>query len=194
MAAAQWTLCRLAGLALSTALLAACASLQLSEPYDARIEDGVNTYHKSFIVFTKGLQFAGHGEDGRYDAPASRAFYATAAAELGNTILRAKANNPDGTCPSAEAAALGLGGLIDAVAPGGLPQGLADDDATAEVVTLADGSCTVVTLLVLKYLHDSFERIHRKQTFVSPNFVLAQGQNIDSAAETAITAEQSKRP
>jgi hypothetical protein len=191
MIALRWRPRWIAALALASALLAACSTLQLSEPYDARIEEGVNSYHRSFVIFAKGLEFAGRSEAGRYDSPASQEFYASAAAELGNTILRARANNPDGTCPSAEAAALGLDGILSAVGdavPG------AQEDAAAEAPALTDGSCTVVTLMVLKAVHDRFEGVHKTQGFVSAGFTKAQGRNIEAAAEIAITAEQSKRP
>ena len=163
--------------ALALALfLSACSALHLNEPYDARIEDGVNAYQKSFAGFVKHLQFAGRSGGGRYDNSDVRAFYESAAAELSNTILRARANNPGGTCPTARAAALGL------------------EELESDAEQLTAGSCTVVTLLVLKQLHDDFEGVHRTQSFVSPAFAVRQSANIDRAAEIAISAEHSKQP
>ena len=180
--------------------LAACSALQLSEPYDPQIENGVNAYHKSFIVFAKGLQFAGRGDpEARYDSETSRAFYAASAAELSNTILRARAARPDGTCPAAQAAALGLDALVGTVTAAAgqqLPDVLvkSQDEINANARELTEGSCTVITLAVLMAVHDKFEGVHRAQGFVSGGFAFAQSRNIEAAAEIAITAEQSKKP
>ena len=68
------------------------------------------------------------------------------------------------------------------------------DEIAANARELTEGSCTVITLTVLKAVRDKFEGVHRTQGFVSSDFAFAQSRNIEAAAEIAITAEQSKKP
>jgi hypothetical protein len=92
---------RLAARARTTALLgaamllAACA-VQLVDPYDEVIDDGLMTFNQDFLQFMAGIKENVPSEDASYASNTS--FYNQQQAAIGTLVQRAKASDPGGRC------------------------------------------------------------------------------------------------
>ena len=131
---------RLAARARTTALLgaamllAACA-VQLVDPYDEVIDDGLMTFNQDFLQFMAGIKENVPSEDASYASNTS--FYNAQQAAIGTLVQRAKASDPGGRCLERGAdAGRGAAGRFDRPARRG------DDRSAAADAAAAPRSCS----------------------------------------------------
>jgi hypothetical protein len=84
-----------AGWLVSTVFLAACA-VQLVDPYDEVIDNGLMTFNQDFLQFMAGIKENVPSEDGSYASNTS--FYNQQQAAIATLVQRAKASDPGGRC------------------------------------------------------------------------------------------------
>jgi hypothetical protein len=117
----------------SAVLLAACA-VQLVDPYDEVIDNGLMSFNQDFLQFMAGIEENVPSEDASYASNVS--FYNQQQAAIATLVQRAKASDPGGSC-TATAATQGAVQRVDSIV---LPE-----DAETEQPP-PTGSCTTILL------------------------------------------------
>ncbi len=190
--------------ALSLLVLTSCA-VQLTEPYNAQIEEGLNAYHKSVVTFVRKMELAANKAEGRYDRPEVRAFYAESDGVLTNLVVKAEADAPGGNCAGSRIAAKGaeififqttdqlsrVVARIDGVDAQQLSDSVAklNDDSSE----LRRGSCTVVVLNALRLNHQALESLHRDEVFLKPPISTIALDIIGDGVRVALINENAKK-
>lgn len=184
------------GLPLVAALLlsAGCAGLQLVPAYDPEIEKGLNTYHVGVLDFISTMEATRASVSGTYKGQSVRAYYAASDAALGNLVVQAEANEPEGSCGASRLAGLGLQELAQRT--GELAADLDDSlggDTVAAEAELTRGSCTVITLRALQENHRSMQALHRMEGRLVPPVSTISRDLLNDSVRIALTTEKSKK-
>ena len=156
--------------------LAACANVQL---VDVAIEDGVNKYHKDVTSFLK--------LNVNYDSQQAKNFYATAAADLANVVVRAQVVAVRTSCDDGKFAE-----SIATAARSGIVAANLPDPGGADV-SLSDGSCTVVALKVLQANHVRLEAMHKRNGTLGPFRAALWAELMNSSVRIALTTEAANK-
>jgi hypothetical protein len=122
-----------AGWPASVMLLAACA-VQLVDPYDEVIDNGLMSFNQDFLQFMAGIEENVPSEDASYAS--STSFYNEQQAAIATLVQRSKASDPGGSC-SGTAATQGAVQRVDALV---LPGDAKTDQPPPT------GSCTTILL------------------------------------------------
>jgi hypothetical protein len=117
----------------SVMLLAACA-VQLVDPYDEVIDNGLMSFNQDFLQFMARIEENVPSEDASYASNTS--FYNEQRAAIATLVQRAQASDPGGSC-TATAATLGVEQRVDSIV-------LPEDAKTAQPPPT--GSCTTILL------------------------------------------------
>jgi hypothetical protein len=117
----------------SAVLLAACA-VQLVDPYDEVIDNGLMSFNQDFLQFMAGIEENVPSEDASYASNTS--FYNQQQAAIATLVQRARASDPGGSC-TGTAVTQGAVQRVDSIV---LPS-----DAKTEQPPPA-GSCTTILL------------------------------------------------
>jgi uncharacterized protein (DUF697 family) len=116
-------------------LLAACA-VQLVEPYDEVIDDGLMSFNQDFLQFMAGIEENVPGEVASYASNTS--FYNAQQAAIATLVQRSKASDPGGTCSSSAITAGAVQGVNAIVLP------------DAAKTPQPPGSCTTILLTYIQ--------------------------------------------
>jgi hypothetical protein len=119
---------------LASALVLAACAVQLVDPYDEVIDNGLMSFNQDFLQFMAGIEENVPSEDASYASNVS--FYNEQQAAIATLVQRAKASDPGGSC-SGTAATLGAVQRVDALV---LPEQATTDHAAPT------GSCTTILL------------------------------------------------
>jgi hypothetical protein len=119
---------------LASALVLAACAVQLVDPYDEVIDNGLMSFNQDFLQFMAGIEENVPSEDASYASNVS--FYNEQQAAIATLVQRAKASDPGGSC-SGTAATLGAVQRVDALV---LPEQARTDQAAPT------GSCTTILL------------------------------------------------
>jgi hypothetical protein len=177
---------------LAALLLAGCTSLQLATPYDPAIEAGLDEYDKSVSVFLKTQEQDQMSVSTLYGSADSNAFYRDSEATLSNIILHAEAVSMQSDCIPEIATRSGLTQTITNIAGAREFQGLAPDDPRF-LVSLQDGSCTVVALKAVRANNYILEAMHRKNGRLRPGAASLARSLIEDSIRIALRIEKAKR-
>ncbi len=180
--------------------LSACSLLSTGK-YDPEIEKGISDYQKSVTKFIKDAEQGGKSRD--YDNQEAKTFYADAAANLSNVVLRAQAVSTQQTCAPADAARYALDALVknlsDTVAgrrnvDPAVQQTVAEISNVLSAPELQGGSCTVVAMKALKANQDILESIHKREKRLVPPVTTIALENIDDTVRVALKAAVAYKP
>jgi hypothetical protein len=117
----------------SAVLLAACA-VQLVDPYDEVIDNGLMSFNQDFLQFMAGIEENVPSEDASYASNTS--FYNKQQAAIATLVQRAKASDPGGSCTGTAVTQGAVQRVDSIVLPG---------DAKTEQPP-PTGSCTTILL------------------------------------------------
>jgi hypothetical protein len=117
----------------SAVLLAACA-VQLVDPYDEVIDNGLMSFNQDFLQFMAGIEENVPSEDASYASNTS--FYNQQQAAIATLVQRARASDPGGSCTGTAVTQGAVQRVDSIVLPG---------DAKTEQPPPA-GSCTTILL------------------------------------------------
>jgi hypothetical protein len=190
------------------ALLSACSTLLVDQPYDPAIEEGLNSYHQTASAFIKKMESYGRAPPAAVISDESRQYYADMTGLLSNLVVRAAASDPKGTCPVSAVSALGLDGLlagaVEQIDQTPKPNATATEFAAELKTALADfnagtsdlaaGSCLTVTLKVVKTNHELMEMAHREEVYMGSALAGLEQSVVSQGVRIALLAARSNKP
>jgi hypothetical protein len=124
---------------LGLALLFAACAVQLVDPYDEVIDNGLMSFNQDFLAFMAGIKENVPSEGASYASNAT--FYNAQQAAIGTLVQRARASDPEGSCTSTSL-------TIDAVQR---VDSIVLPDETKTAQPPPSGSCTTI---LLTYIQD----------------------------------------
>src|SRR6185503_7725459 len=172
-----------------TIAVASCISVKLVEDYDEKIDAGLNDYYEDAAKFI--AQMSAYATDGN---PAgqyvqNRQYYIDAGAQIDALLLRARANDPNGTCLG-NAAGVVQAFLTKILVGSDFPEVAA---LRTELAQRPPGSCTVQVIYGVKINNGLMEVIHRRNVVISKTLGDILKDTVEQGVRIALTAELAKK-
>ncbi|MCA2374577.1 hypothetical protein ATU3B_23400 [Agrobacterium genomosp. 3 str. CIP 111-78] len=175
--------------------LSGCTSAQVGVPYDQKIDDELNTYHKSAVQFIKSMEQAAGTPEGRFGNEKAQKFYAESAANLANVQVRADVlsgkecfNKPvQNLIKKSDFAS------IDAT----LQQKqntLGGTDSQSKIATSPSGNCLAVMVRGVRLAQQRLESDHQTMDKLTPTVATLNQESISASVTVALKGLRAKKP
>jgi len=175
-------------------IVSGCTSTLIGVPYDQKIDDELNAYHKSSVQFIKSMEQAAGTPEGRFGNKNAQKFYAESAANLANIQVRADVLS-DKECfnkPVQTVIEKGDFAAIDEKlqqkqrALGGL-------DSQFKITTSPSGNCLALMVRGVRLAQQRLESDHKSMDKLTPSVATLNQESISASVTVALKGLRAKK-
>lgn len=181
--------------ALAFLFLSGCTSAQIGVPYDQKIDDELNAYHKSAIQFIKSMEQAAATPEGRFRNEKAQKFYAESAANLANVQVRADVLSGKECFNKPVQNLIGksdFASIDDTLRQKQNTVGSAD--SPSKITTSPVGNCLAVMVRGVRLAQQRLESDHQLMDKLTPTVATINQESINASVTVALKGLRAKKP